>query len=181
MFAADGAERQLQPLAQQWRPSTSAATLQQLVALLTAHEPDLTDRLLELCKRRHSAAHKRQLPPHPEGPLRTFAVTVPKGTTQIAKGAFWRCPSLTEITLPPALTKIGQGAFQDCTSLAEITLPPTLTEIGKGAFQSCKSLAEITLPPTLTEIGPMAFEGCPGTPRRHESVAVVTRAPDPAQ
>ena len=105
----------------------SAAALQQLVALLAAHEPDLTDHLLELCKPRHCAAHKRELPPHPEGKMGTFAVKVPEGTKVIVFQAFLYCTSLTEITLPAALTEIRAQAFMGCTSLAEITLPPALT------------------------------------------------------
>ena len=134
---------QLQPPA-----PASAATLRQLVALLAAHEPDLKDLLLGLCKPRYVAAHKRELPPHPEGPMGTFAVTVPEGTKVIEPHAFEGCASLAEITLPPALAAIGGRAFLGCTALAEITLPPQFVAIGLHAFN-----------------------GCPGTPRRHTPAA----------
>ena len=135
--APAAAAGQLQPPAQQvrWAPA-SAATLRQLVALLAAHEPDLRDLLLGLCKRRHFAAHRRDLPPHPEGPQGTFAVIVPMVTTAIAKDAFYNCTFLSEIALPPNLTKIGQSAFQRCTFLSEITLPPNLNEIGRSTLYS---------------------------------------------
>ena len=170
---------QLQPPTQQER-SVSAAALQQLVALVTAYEPDLNDLLLGLCKPWHTAAHKRDLPPHPAGPLGTFAVTVPEGSTEVGRWAFHGCSSLTKITLPPTLTGVRAQAFEDCTSLAEITLPPALTvarpqafdglteitlpptliEIGHAAFHGCTSLTKITLPPALTVMGLQAFDGC---------------------
>ena len=130
-------------------------------ALLTAHEPDLKDLLLDLSKPWHVAAHKGELPQHPEGPLETtFPVTVPKGTPKIAKEAFYRCSSLTEITLPPTLTEIGEYTLMGCSSLAKITLPPGLTAIGGSAFYGCTSLAEITLLSALTTIEGYAFFGC---------------------
>ena len=137
----------------------SAAALQQLLAQLTAHEPDLTDHLLDLCEPRHTAAHRRELPPHPEGPMGTFTVTVPRGTTEIGWQAFWGCTSLTGITLPPTLAAIRGGGFFGCTSLT-ITLPPALTEIGEHAFEGCSSLTKIALPPALIQIGSQAFRGC---------------------
>ena len=116
------------------RVPAAAATLRQLVALLGAHEPDLTDLLLGLCKPWHVAAHKRELPPHPAGPLGTYAVTIPAGTTKIARESFLYLTSLTEIALPPTPTEIRGESFMGCTSLAEITLPPILTEIGQGGL-----------------------------------------------
>ena len=129
----------VQPRAQPGRPP-SAAALWRVVALLAAHETDLSDLLLGLCKPRHVAAHKRELPQHREVPLGTFAVTVPKATANIAKEAFKGCSSLTEITLPPNLTNNGGIAFCGCTSLIDIALPPKLTEIGGYAFYRCISL-----------------------------------------
>ena len=78
-----------------------------LAARRAAHEPDLKDLLLGLCNPRHVAAYGRELPPHPEGPLGTFAVMLPKETATIYMDAFRGCSSLAEITLPPALTSIG--------------------------------------------------------------------------
>ena len=44
----------------QLQPPVAAATLRWLVTLLAAHEPDLKDVLLGLCKPRYVAAHKRE-------------------------------------------------------------------------------------------------------------------------
>ena len=81
-------------------------------AKVAAHEPDLKDILLGLCKPRYVAAHKRELPPHPEGPLRTF--TVPMGTTEIARDAYQGCTPFVESTLPPTIAQIGTWAFAGC-------------------------------------------------------------------
>ena len=120
--------------AQQQVARASAAALQQLVALLAAHEPDLKDLLLGLCQRRHVAAHKDALGPHPEGPMATFTVTVPEGTAEIDMRGFGNCEGLSQVTLPPSLTAIGDSAFFCCTSLAKITLPP-VTRIKTTPFR----------------------------------------------
>ena len=85
------------------RAPASAATLRQLVTLLGAHEPDLEDHLLGHCKPRYSAAHQRELPRDPAGPLGMFVVVDPQATTEIGRWAFKDCLSLVEITLPPTV------------------------------------------------------------------------------
>ena len=60
------------------------------------------------------SASKDELPPHPEGPLGTFVVTVPMGTIAIEAHAFFDCSSLTEITLPATFVEIGRCSV--CTT-----------------------------------------------------------------
>ena len=75
-------------------PPASAATLRQLVALVAAHELDLKNHFLGLYKRRHVAAHKRELPQHPEARS--------EGAPSPAARHWPR--SRCEIKVPPALT-----------------------------------------------------------------------------
>ena len=80
--AAAAAEGQLQ----QPPPGRGCCDALAAGALLTAHEPDLKDLLLDLSKPWHVAAHKGELPQHPEGPLETtFPVTVPKGLLRLPR------------------------------------------------------------------------------------------------
>ena len=154
------------------RLPTPPAALKQLVGVLGRHEPDLRDMLFDLvCMPRYLARCAAELPADPAGVLGTFAVTVPTGTTAIARDAFTKCKGLAQVTLPATVTEIKaggyiaadaeeRGAFSGCLSLREVTLPDNLTEIGASAFQQCTSLVEITLPPNLTEIGDFAFAQC---------------------
>ena len=80
--------------------------------------------------------------------------------TEIGRGAFENCKSLTSITLPESVTEIGDCAFDECTSLKSITLPVGVTEIGESAFSKCTSLTSITLPDGVTKIGEFAFRSC---------------------
>ena len=169
------------------RLPTPPAALKQLVGVLGRHEPDLRDMLFDLvCMPRYLARCAAELPADPAGVLGTFAVTVPTGTTAIARDAFTKCEGLAQVTLPALVVVIEaggwvdvdeddieeededrgelRGAFSSCTSLSEITLPPNLTEIGKYVFYQCTSLSEITLPAGPVNIGRHAFAGCPGKP-----------------
>ena len=56
---------------------------------------------------------------------------IPKGTTEIEKGAFKDCTSLEGITIPEGVVEIGYGAFFRCTSLKSIKIPESVTEIGE--------------------------------------------------
>ena len=82
----------------------------------------------------------------------------------IARGAFTRCYSLTEIALPEGITSIGEdghnnpGCFEDCTALVSISIPSTLTFIGKKDFRNCSALTSIELPSSVKRICREAFQ-----------------------
>jgi len=42
--------------------------------------------------------------------------------------------------LPESLTQIGKGAFLECTSLTRLTLPDGVTQLGNYVFYGCDSL-----------------------------------------
>ena len=81
--------------------------------------------------------------------------------TTIGNGAFYYCPSLTEIIIPDSVTSIGNSAFYWCTKLTEIIIPDSVTSIGNYAFYRCTSLTEIVIPDSVTSIGDYAFYYCP--------------------
>lgn len=71
-----------------------------------------------------------------DGKACTGDVVIPEGVTQIAAGAFRKCPALTGVTLPSTLEKIGNFAFDDCTALERIEFPDKTIEFGLWAFGS---------------------------------------------
>ena len=93
-------------------------------------------------------------------PIALVDVVIPDGVTQIGKGAFLNCSSLTSITIPEGVNAIGPDAFYDCSSLTSITIPESVTSIGLWAFWNCSSLTSITIPESVTEIGYQAFDNC---------------------
>ena len=88
------------------------------------------------------------------------SINIPNSVTEIGERAFWLCVSLTSINIPNSVTKIGEGAFEGCVSLTSINIPDSVTKIGKYAFGRCDSLTSINIPNSVTEIEEGAFEGC---------------------
>ena len=99
--------------------------------------------------------------------------------SEIGKGAFYGCSSLSNIDLRN-LTKIGESAFYGCKSLGIIDLPKA-KNIGAEAFMSCgnpskvsfpkamaigdcafakTNMVTLTIPETVTSIGGGAFRNC---------------------
>ena len=70
---------------------------------------------------------------------------IPKGTTEIEKGAFKDCTSLEGITIPEGVVEIGYGAFFCCRSLKSIIIPESVTKIDEAAFVGCSSLENIVV------------------------------------
>ena len=74
--------------------------------------------------------------------------------SEIGKGAFYGCSSLSNIDLSN-LTKIGESAFYGCKSLGIIDLPKA-KNIGAEAFMSCGNPSKVSFPKAMT-IGDCAF------------------------
>lgn len=88
------------------------------------------------------------------------SVVIPHGVTEICKGAFKGCASLTDVVVPPGVQEISHGAFRNCENLRSIDLPQGICDIGYSAFRGCRSLTEITLRQGLIQINGDAFRDC---------------------
>lgn len=87
-------------------------------------------------------------------------VAIPKGVTNIARGAFCDCAALTAILLPESLEAIGDEAFAGCAALKSIVLPKNIGVLGERVFSGCGALVDVTLPRVLTAIPDGTFVGC---------------------
>ena len=67
-------------------------------------------------------------------------MTISNSVTNIGRGAFACCSSLTSVTIPNGVTSIGDNAFDHCRSLTSVTIPNSVTSIGGSAFYHCSSL-----------------------------------------
>ena len=81
------------------------------------------------------------------------------GATEVVKGLFAACTSLTYVKIPETVTKIGNGSFGNTPALHEFDIPPSITEIEGLAF-SPAGLTTIDIPATVTSIGNRAFNFC---------------------
>ena len=60
-------------------------------------------------------------------PLSVTHNAISYSVTEIGRGAFWGCISLTAITIPNSVTSIGERAFYECAGLTAITIPNSVT------------------------------------------------------
>jgi len=70
------------------------------------------------------------------------AAFVPDSLTQLGKGAFQNCSSLTSVVLPDSLMQVGDVAFGRCNSLTSIALP-ACAKLGDNLFDECDSFGRI--------------------------------------
>ena len=75
----------------------------------------------------------------------------------IAKGAFDRCNSITNMKLNVGIGTIGEYAFAHCNSIQNMFIPDSVTDINKYAFEDCGGLVGLTIPSSVTNIGEFAF------------------------
>ena len=62
--------------------------------------------------------------------------------------------------IPPSITQIVKGTFFGCSSLTSVSIPTSVTEIGEYAFWNCSSLTEVRIPKGCN-VDEYAFEDCP--------------------
>lgn len=76
--------------------------------------------------------------------------------------AFAICTSLVKLVIPEKVTMIGAEAFKDCTALHALTFDAEseLEDISATAFWGCEALRNVVLPSKLERIGANAFLGC---------------------
>ncbi len=86
--------------------------------------------------------------------------SIPEGTKNIRRGAFFECTNLSGVTIPNSVTIIDWGTFLGCSNLVSVNLSNSITEIQDEAFAECSSLKEIIIPQSVTYIGVWAFCNC---------------------
>lgn len=87
-------------------------------------------------------------------------IHIPDSVTQIEKGAFYYCRSLSNLTLGKKLEVIDNNAFEGCWSLKQIEIPDSVESIGEGAFTYCTSLEHVTIGNKLAYVAKSAFSWC---------------------
>ena len=82
---------------------------------------------------------KTKLVQYPAGkPSESYSI--PDSVTEIERGAFYGCTSLTSVVIPDGVTSIYDYTFYGCTSLTNVVIPNSVTEIGESAFDKCDKL-----------------------------------------
>ena len=90
---------------------------------------------------------------------RVWKITIPKSVTEIGRGAFYYCSSLSEVVFEEGSTlrTIEREAFYCCRYLTKVNLPEGLKSIEYSAFSYCERLKNIRLPDGLEKIGVECF------------------------
>ena len=88
------------------------------------------------------------------------SITIPNSVTRLEWSCFDGCTGLTSITIPNSVTELGGSCFAGCTGLTNVTIPNSVTSLGRSCFRGCTSLTSITLPNSVTELGEYCFKGC---------------------
>ena len=90
-----------------------------------------------------------------QGELRNLVI--PDNVKTIGDHAFAGCDKLVSLKLGAGLTEIDKGAFEACSSLTEVTIPDNVTTINQYAFYNCSSLTTLTLGKGIQTLGTNAF------------------------
>ena len=80
-----------------------------------------------------------------------------KPVTDIGKGAFEACRTITSVTVPDSVTIIKTAAFANCSALQEVKLSSKLEELWQNVFLNCEKLESVTLPDSLMSVGDKCF------------------------
>lgn len=88
------------------------------------------------------------------------AASIPEGTKNIKKAAFFGNSRLKSVQLPSSLSSIGEYAFSGCFNLGKVTIPLSVTSMGKGCFMNCSSLSMAVLGGGLKEVPEECFSMC---------------------
>ena len=80
--------------------------------------------------------------------------------TELPKGLFSGCSSLTSVTLPSSLETIGAYCFSGCLKLNNIDIPRTVKTIGEYCFNACAALTSLNISGNISSIGEYCFNGC---------------------
>jgi hypothetical protein len=90
-------------------------------------------------------------------------VQIPDGVIEIAKNAFYRNTSVTEIIFNDGLEKIGEYAFAYSGIKGNLNIPGSVTTIGSYAFYYCTEVdGMLTLNDGIESISNYAFSNCTG-------------------
>ena len=87
-------------------------------------------------------------------------IIIPDSVTELGRGSFGKCESLTENVMTDNIVSVGNSAFADCTGIKKAVFGEKLTTIGDSAFAGCTGLTEVTVPETVLSLGSNAFSGC---------------------
>ena len=87
-------------------------------------------------------------------------ISIPEGTIEVGKEAFYENRNFDRISLPESLEAIGDCAFYRCSELIETDLPQGLKRIGSQAFEGCAKIKSLQIPDSVREIGESAFRNC---------------------
>ncbi len=85
---------------------------------------------------------------------------MPSTVTELGKGAFAYCESLTAMELSPSLTHIEEQTFYGCAYLLSLSLSDNITTVGDDAFKGCNNLKTLSLGKGITDVGDGAFSYC---------------------
>ncbi len=96
------------------------------------------------------SADGKVLVSYPKGRKDT-SYTVPEGTVEIGKEAFYYRESLEEIILPQSLEVLGDSAMEGATALKELVLPAGVHTLEFDSLYNCKSMTTLTMSENLSE------------------------------
>jgi hypothetical protein len=88
------------------------------------------------------------------------SVAFPDSLTEIGKGAFRNCDSLTSVSFDSGLVSIGNDAFNDCDALTSVSFGTSLKTIGSSAFCDDDALVSVSFASSADFIGDYAFDTC---------------------
>lgn len=99
-------------------------------------------------------------------------VKLPTKACTLGPGAFSYCNSLCRVDLG-GVTEIANGAFEKCPKLTSIVISDRVTSIGESAFRACDSLTDVKVGRRVAFVGASAFEETPWIDSSTEEFLIV--------